>query len=76
VANKGALIVIQKLQTTTDPFDQLYVLEILSNLSEARSPDFHIPELEKILIPFLDSPDEILVNATHTILNNLRMYFL
>jgi hypothetical protein len=76
-AGSGISILMHKLKTTTDPSDQRYVLETFSNLSknDAIKPHLATPELEDILIPFLASTNEPLLNATQMILNNLRMTF-
>eukprot|EP01127_Copromyxa_protea_P013464 TRINITY_DN3638_c0_g1_i1.p1 TRINITY_DN3638_c0_g1~~TRINITY_DN3638_c0_g1_i1.p1 ORF type:complete len:805 (+),score=133.08 TRINITY_DN3638_c0_g1_i1:54-2468(+) len=74
-AGNGITILMTKIKTTTDPSDQRYVLETFSNLSknDEMKQYLAIPEIEEILIPFLASTNEPLLNATQMILNNLQV---
>jgi hypothetical protein len=69
----GISTLIHKLKTTQDSSDQRYVLETLSNLSKNENMKTLLTQqnLEDILLPFLASTNEPLLNATQTILNNL-----
>lgn len=72
----GITTLIHKLKTTQDSSDQRYVLETLSNLSKNENMKTLLTQqnLEEILLPFLASTNEPLLNATQTILNNLSMF--
>jgi len=71
----GITTLLHKLKTTTDASDQRYVLETISNLSknEAIKPYLVGAELEQILVPFLGSTNDALLNAAQMILTSLQI---
>jgi serine/threonine protein kinase len=71
----GIIALVAKLKLTSDPSDQRYILETFASLSknEKKRPFLARQEIQELLIPFLTSGNEPLMNAAQTILNNLSI---